>query len=781
MSERRSIAFLVQRIGPYHDARLRALAEAGEGPVCAVEFRPEDPVYRWAPVEAASGYERRQTRSAAELRAQLDALDPASVVCVGYADPEVQTAAAWALRRRVPLVTCSDSTWDDEPRSRVREALKRRLVDAFDAALVAGARSASYMESLGMPRDRLFRPWDVVDNAHFEARRTGGAGWGGPGLASPYFLCVARFVPKKNLLGLIDAYRSYAVASAGGAWPLVLSGSGPLEAALRERVREAALGDHVHFPGFLQYDELPGCYAGAGAFVLPSVSDQWGLVVNEAMAAGLPVIVSRRCGCAEDLVVDGENGFTFDPGSPATLSELLARMASMAPGNRRAMGERSRERVRVYSPKAFAEGLRRAIERSRLNPRGASSWVTRWALRLTAARRGPGSAPGRGVVYCCFLDPKGFSGQRAATEIVIRGLSSRGWTCRLLPQPVLDRDASARAPRARYLLGVAGAWTRSLRMLGGPDAWLYVNLGLTRVAFARDALTVALGRMRFGRRRVVISLHGSLFMQWTSGSVDARMLRALLRMAGTVTVLGERQRARLIELGLPAESVRVVVNTCTLDPVPARAKVASARHEARAAVRLLHLSSLIDTKGYPDYLEALVALANQEGPPIEAVLCGRVVPSDYAGRFPSAAAAEAWIEARLEEINRGGRVRARWVRGAAGTDKETLFREADIFVLPTRYAVEAQPIVLLEAMASACAIVTTRVGEIPTILDESSAAFLSDGGPRELAEALQRLAVDPEARHALARSAHARFEERYGVARHIDAWEALLEAGTRPR
>ena len=80
-------------------------------------------------------------------------------------------------------------------------------------------------------------------------------------------------------------------------------------------------------PGFKQYDELPIYYGLAGAFIHASTTEQWGLVVNEAMAAGLPVIVSERCGCAPDLVENGRNGFTFDPYDVDALTHLMLKMA----------------------------------------------------------------------------------------------------------------------------------------------------------------------------------------------------------------------------------------------------------------------------------------------------------------------------------------------------------------------------------------------------------------------------------------------------------------------
>ena len=387
--------FLVQRIGPYHHARLSAFARRGIA-VAAIEFRPEEAVYAWNPVPGGGGYSRFTARSGGELCQALDELQAGVVICTGYADREVHGAASWALRRRVPLVTCSDSTYDDEPRSRLKEALKRRVVDAFDSALVAGRRARDYLRTLGMEAGRCYRPWDVVDNAHFArvvdpSPAAADAARSKLKLPERYFLCVARFVAKKP----------------GGADPGVRAGiwselvRAPGLWCFRVPVRSNAncaprwlrpVWPDVHFPGFLQYSDLPVCYglaaSFAGGFVLPSTSDQWGLVVNEAMAAGLPVIVSDRCGCASDLVREGENGFTFDPENTSGMAACLARLAEFDPLDRERMGRRSRELVAAFTPEAFAEGLSAAVACARERPRTRRPWQTRLLLRLSAMRYG---------------------------------------------------------------------------------------------------------------------------------------------------------------------------------------------------------------------------------------------------------------------------------------------------------------------------------------------------------------------------------------------------------
>jgi len=382
----------------------------------------------------------------------------------------------------------------------------------------------------------------------------------------------------------------------------------------------------------------------------------------------------------------------------------------------------------------------------------------------------------RGIVFFCFADHVGFAGQRAAFLLLVTRLAERGWDCRKLPQPVLERGDGRLLAVLTYAMGLATSWFRALALFGSRDAILCVNLGMTLAAFVRDAFPIFLGRMLLGRDQIVISLHGSLFMNWHDSGPEVRVFRLLLRQAGAITVLGERQRQRLVELGIPAENIRIVVNSCDLAPIDADNLLA--KHSPRArepgVVTILYLSSLIDTKGYPEYLEALRSLSRSQGVQIEAVLCGKLVPSEFADRQVGAEQSECLIKGKIAEINLGSRVKARWVNGAVGAEKAALFRNADIFVLPTRYAVEAQPLVLLEAMASGCAIVTTRVGEITTILNGTCALFLEEPSVGALATALERLAEDAGQRRRIAIQAHARFGVRYSVGQHLDVWEDIL-------
>ena len=287
----------------------------------------------------------------------------------------------------------TDSTRDDAKRSRLRERIKRTIVSQFDAALAGGAPQVRYIRELGLPDDRIFTPYDVVDNDFFArgaaaVRSDPGGCRHLPGLASgsPFFLASGRFIERKNFGNLIKAYGAYRSLDHDGApWELVILGDGPERSHLAALADAIAPGSGITFPGYRQINEITAYYGLAGAFVHPAKVEPWGLVVNEAMAAGLPVLVSRSAGAAEDLVSDGVNGFRFDPGDPVAIAIAMLRV-SASDADREEMGRQSVARIALWTPERFAEGLWRAVAAGTMAARRGlphSVRILLWASQLT--------------------------------------------------------------------------------------------------------------------------------------------------------------------------------------------------------------------------------------------------------------------------------------------------------------------------------------------------------------------------------------------------------------
>jgi glycosyltransferase involved in cell wall biosynthesis len=397
-----AIAVVFHHIGPYHHARLNAAAD--RLPVTGIEWSAK--AYEpWGATDSPARYQKISLFAEAtdnhpgkaELwRAfwwALEQANPDVVAVNGWNNFGSLAAANCCVRGGIPMVVMSESARQDESRTWWKEMIKRRIVALYSAALVGGQRHVEYLVELGMPRDRLFTGYDVVDNAYFrrraeEIRSPKSDVRKKYGLPENYFLASARFIEKKNLPRLIRAYAAYrqeSEASGNPPWDVVLLGDGPLREALNSQLSTLNLHRHVHLPGFKQYDELPVYYALAKAFVHASTTEQWGLVVNEAIASGLPVIVSERCGCVPEFI--GDNGFTFDPLNEDELTARLLDMASLSDHDLERLREASRRIAARFGPELFGKGLEGAARMAIENTKKKFG-VSDRAILLGAARIG---------------------------------------------------------------------------------------------------------------------------------------------------------------------------------------------------------------------------------------------------------------------------------------------------------------------------------------------------------------------------------------------------------
>lgn len=358
---------------PYHVARFRGLESAPSlrGAVAGVElvggvgvhkglkFREELPADLWIEtlMPEASWATASKTELARRVWRKLDELQPEVVLVPGYYTLPAIAAALWARVHGRTSVLMTESTAADHARSWWKELPKKLALRAlFDWAVCGGKAHVAYLHQLGFAADRIAGCYDVVDNGLFRdgALALRGQRESAP-VDGPFFLYVGRLAEEKNVAGLLASWTAY--RTAGGTWPLVLCGDGPERAALAQTAAHTPFAQYVHFPGLKTSQQLLPFYAHAGAFVLPSTREPWGLVVNEAMAAELPVLVSDRCGCSFDLVEDGANGFLFPPQDQAALQGHLHALEAMSGEDRARMGRRSGEILRHFSPEGFGKSI----------------------------------------------------------------------------------------------------------------------------------------------------------------------------------------------------------------------------------------------------------------------------------------------------------------------------------------------------------------------------------------------------------------------------------------
>lgn len=299
--------------------------------------------YRWQVLARAGEPQvRRRVEALRALCAHLRARRPHAVLLTGWQSAVLLAAPALAHRAGAAVLVRGESNLQ-RPRAPWRRAAHRALLARYDAFLAIGRRNEAFYRAAGVQPARIFASPYCVDNDWFAARavevdRAAARRRFGIPDGALCLLFAGKLERKKRPLDAIAALASLRTRGLH----LLLAGSGALEAA----AREAARGLPVSFAGFLNQSEMPAAYAAADCLLLPSDhGETWGLVVNEAMACGLPAIVADQVGCAPDLVIPDRTGWIHATGDVAALARCIA--AAAADRTRlAAMGAHARHRVR---------------------------------------------------------------------------------------------------------------------------------------------------------------------------------------------------------------------------------------------------------------------------------------------------------------------------------------------------------------------------------------------------------------------------------------------------
>jgi len=273
-------------------------------------------------------------------------------------------AALWVkLRNRVPIVITYERTSHTERNAgALRTIYRRMIIQQIDAICCNGVLSKEYCTTiLRMPSERIVTGGMAADTEVLSTKcfnlleKEIQQSRARLGLISPIFLYIGRFVRPKGLRELVEAWEIYVKKLSSDNGTLLLVGDGA-ERPILERMVATKNLRNVVFTGAVDYDKIALYYAMSDVFVMPTLEDNWSLVVPEAMACGKTILCSKYNGCWPELVQEGINGWVFNPMRPEELAELFKKCRERTDVLRE-MGKRSAEIVQKYSPRCAAEAV----------------------------------------------------------------------------------------------------------------------------------------------------------------------------------------------------------------------------------------------------------------------------------------------------------------------------------------------------------------------------------------------------------------------------------------
>jgi L-malate glycosyltransferase len=324
------IAFVWENFGPLHVDRCQAVMSRGFE-VIGIELASRSSTYEWVPFptkfKKCTLFDNKEAEPS-ELR-----LFPAlasmcyksrarHIFFCHYEKPAIFLSALAMRGCGRQVYTMNDSKFDDVPRNLWREVGKSLFFKPYHGCVAASTRTQDYIRFLGMRPDRVVRGYDTVSVQRMQ-RQVSGIVSKSISFEERHFTIVARLVEKKNHRLALRAYRSY-LSQSSTPRRLVICGSGVLEHELKAEVRSLSMTEFVTFTGFIQTDEVSRVLSSTLALILPSLEEQFGQVVPEAIAMGLPVLVSEACGARDELVRTGINGFVFEPDNSEGLAWFMS-------------------------------------------------------------------------------------------------------------------------------------------------------------------------------------------------------------------------------------------------------------------------------------------------------------------------------------------------------------------------------------------------------------------------------------------------------------------------
>jgi len=658
------------------------------------------------------------------------------LVCGWHSIFQMRTLLA-CRRLGIPALYRGDTTLLHEPpgfKGRLW-ALKSQLLLrlGFDGYLAVGTRSREYLHRMGVADTRVFASPHCVDNEYF-ARSAASARSLVPSPKARYGLqdqFVALFAGKletvKRPADLLDALHLL-----GGGWAALFVGTGPLEASLKQEAER--LGVRAVFAGFHNQSEMGRAYAAADVFVLPSQTETWGLAVNEALACGVPCIVSDGVGSAPDLINGDRTGVVFPRGDVASLAAAIKRVRDQL-WRSEPVADNCRAKAETHSFAKASEGLvaaARAVAKVKAAPVppviavcGAMSIVggmERQTFQLLEALKNTGR------------------------PIHVIGNDWANWADRSRPHPIkvlADRLGATWRIGSYYLPLGAGRTPLGLARLLAE----FLRVGRELIAAVQET----------GARTVLFPDHGiALRNMFVAPWLRWRGVRAVLR----VGVAPERKRRylflwrhvlpmlvdviapnseflarRLREIGVPPRKVRCIKNAVAVSH-SLSGREPLLRRKLEETTTLLCVGQIIPFKGQ-DVLLAAAEQLLQKGYDFHTAFLGREPdwPADYVKYFEA-------LQATAQRPPLAGRVH---FLGEVPNAQEVM-KGAFLVVAPF-VGEEAFGNVILEAIDAGVPCVVTPRGGLPELVDHKRTGFICrEADADSLSEGIEWFLSDPRRR-----------------------------------
>ncbi|MCQ2975745.1 MAG: glycosyltransferase family 4 protein [Bacteroidales bacterium] len=347
----KNILIVWDRIGDYHLARINAVKSLiTNNVVYSADLAGSDNLYKWNVGDVDNHFilsnkpaEKYDILKRFKNFVSILKKNKIKYCCLaGYGRIEYLLFIVWSKISGRKVLLFSESWYGSRTFGNILKSWFLRLF--ADKFLVSGIRAKNFAENvLKIKVENINTPYSVIDNQHFENKL-------GYNPNHKIMLCMARFSKEKNQEMLINAFIKSKLSKT---WKLKLVGAGPLKDNL---IKQTENYDNIIISDWASYDKLPEIYSQSSFFVLASTFEPWGLVVNEAMSAGLPIACSECVGCAPDLV-SNKNGFIFNSSNINSMIDCFDKISELSEPQLIEMSNQSLKTISDYTPKIWAENL----------------------------------------------------------------------------------------------------------------------------------------------------------------------------------------------------------------------------------------------------------------------------------------------------------------------------------------------------------------------------------------------------------------------------------------